>query len=229
MGDPKKLKKKYFTPMHPWSRSAIENERVIMKEYGLKNKKEILIASSFLKKYKNIAKKLIATKTKQADVEKKQVLAALESLGLLLPNSELDNILSLELKDIIERRLQSIVFRKGFARSIKQARQFIIHRHIMLGDKEIPTPSYLVSLKEEGSVAFKNKSSLASEEHPERVTPQKSVQEEAEAIREYQKKSKAGRVKGKGKQSGQVEEVPLAEEAAAGLTEGIENINEAEQ
>lgn len=221
MGDPKKSKKKYFTPMHPWIRSTIDSEKIIKKEYGLRNKKEILIASSFLKKYKDIAKKLIATKTKQADVEKKQVLAALEGLGLLPPNSDLDNILSLELKDILERRLQSIVFRKGFARSIKQARQFIIHRHIVLGDKEIPTPSYLVSLKEEGSVAFKSKSSLASEDHPERVIAHKSIKEEVKAIREYQKKSKA---KGKSENAEEgTEKIPSPEEIA----KTVETIEEA--
>ena len=52
MGDPKKLKKNYWTQAHPWNKQAIETGKKLKQEYGLKNTKEILIASSFLKKYK---------------------------------------------------------------------------------------------------------------------------------------------------------------------------------
>ncbi|MDP7610203.1 MAG: 30S ribosomal protein S4, partial [Candidatus Woesearchaeota archaeon] len=41
MGDPKKQRKKYSKPSHPWQTERIEVEKVLMKEYGLKNKKEI--------------------------------------------------------------------------------------------------------------------------------------------------------------------------------------------
>ena len=104
MGDPKKLKKKYSTPVHPWNKKNIDEGKELRKEYGLRNRKEILIAQSFLKKYKNIAKKLIASKTEQADKEKVQVLQKLTNLGLLQAGSELDNILGLETKNILDRR-----------------------------------------------------------------------------------------------------------------------------
>ncbi|MBU0457484.1 MAG: 30S ribosomal protein S4 [Nanoarchaeota archaeon] len=190
MGDPKKQRKKYSTPMHPWIQSNIESEKKIKEEYGLKNKTEIFIANSFLKKYKNIAKALIAKKTEQGEKEKLQILKKLQQLGLLSVGSDLDQILGLEMKDVLERRLQSIVFRKGLAKSINQARQFIVHRHIMVGDKEISMPSYLVSLEEENKIGFKMNSSLASEDHPERInTEAKEIKEEVEAIKDHQKKS----------------------------------------
>jgi small subunit ribosomal protein S4 len=191
MGDPKKLKKKYSTPVHPWNLSNIEAERVIKKEYGLRNKKEIYVASSFLKKYKNIAKKLIATRTKQGEKEKAQVLAKLQQLGLLSIASELDQILGVELKDVLERRLQSIIFRKGLARTITQARQFITHRHISINGKEISMPSYLVSLKEEDAITFKSKSSLSDVEHPERAIKEVApVEVKDEATKEMPKEEK---------------------------------------
>jgi len=87
----------------------------------------------------------------------------------LSAGAELHNVLSLELKDILERRIQSVIFRKGLTRSMKQARQFIVHRHITVGKKEITSPSYLVTLEEERSLAFKPKSTLAEEDHPERT------------------------------------------------------------
>ncbi|MEK6939526.1 MAG: 30S ribosomal protein S4 [Nanoarchaeota archaeon] len=170
MGDPKQLRKKYNTPRHPWIRANIESEKVVTKEYGLVKKKEIHIANSFIKKYRDIAKRLIATRAlPQAQKEKEQILGKLQDLGLLSAGAELEQILGLELKDVLSRRLQSVVYKKGLARSISQARQFITHRHVMVGDQEISSPSYLVSLAEEGTVAFKQKSALADAEHPERV------------------------------------------------------------
>ncbi len=184
MGDIKKLKKKYWTPMHPWSEQAIAEEKVFVKEYGLVKKKEIHLASSFLKKYKNITKKLIANTTAQGETEKKQMMDKLQRIGLLPAGAALDNVLSLQLKDILERRLQSIVFRKGLARSMNQARQFITHRHIIVGDKEVTSPAFIVTLADEPRVGFKLKSSLSKEDHPERVSVAKEVKAEIEAIKQ---------------------------------------------
>ena len=51
-------------------------------------------------------------------------------------------------------------------------------------------PSYLVSLEEENKIGFKMNSSLASEDHPERInTEAKEIKEEVEAIKDHQKKS----------------------------------------
>lgn len=168
MGDPKKLRKKYYTPAHPWNKVAIETERQFCKEYGLVKKKEIYIANSFLKKYKDIAKRLIADTTAQGAKEGQQVIEKLQRLGLVQAGAKLDHVLSLELKDILERRLQSLICRKGLARSMKQARQYITHRHITIGSKEITFPSYLASLQEEALIAFRERSPLKSEAHPER-------------------------------------------------------------
>ncbi|MCX6706616.1 MAG: 30S ribosomal protein S4, partial [Candidatus Woesearchaeota archaeon] len=66
MGDPKKTRKKYYTPHHPWNRTRIDEERIIKIEYGMKNKREIFKMSSLLKDFKGQAKKLIALRTAQA-------------------------------------------------------------------------------------------------------------------------------------------------------------------
>jgi len=186
MGDPKKLKKKYIPPAHPWIRAAIEEGKALKKEYGLTKYKEILIASSFLKKYKDIAKKLIANKTAQGEREKGQMMDKLQRYGLLKAGSVLDDVLSIQLKDILERRLQSLVCRKGLARTMKQARQFITHRHVLIVDKEITAPGYLMTVEEESQILFKPTSNLASADHPERVpivkaekTPEQIKKEEA--------------------------------------------------
>lgn len=168
MGDPKKLRKSYSTPVHPWNAENIKSEKELIKEYGLGNKKELWKMNSILKRYKDTAKKLIAIRTKQGEKERKQMMEKLQQQGLINAGAELDDVLSLEVKDILERRLQSLVFRKGLARSMKQARQFIVHRHVMIGDKKITFPSMVVSREEEGQITFDGNSPLSEEEHPER-------------------------------------------------------------
>ncbi len=189
MGDPKKARKKYSTPRHPWIKGEIDANKALRREYGLTKRKEVQIASSFLSKYKDIAKRLIADRTAQGEKEKQQIISKLQQLGLLPAGADLDQILGLEVKDVLERRLQSIVARKGLARSMKQARQFIVHRHVKVEGKEITAPSYLVTLAQENQIAFKDNSALADEEHPERslkspeakveVKPAEETKEEA--------------------------------------------------
>ena len=173
MGDPKKLKKKYSTPIHPWQAERIEEERSLIKEYGFKNKTEIWKMNSILKNFFRQTKRLAAIKTGQSEKEKIQLLDRLKRLGLLPETALLDDILDVSLKGLLERRLQTIVFRKGLARSVNQARQFIVHRHIMVGNKKITVPSYLVSKAEEDLISFSGKSSLASPDHPERKQEEK--------------------------------------------------------
>src|SRR3989344_4446899 len=106
MGDIKKNRKKYSKPRHPWQKERIEEEKKILKEYGLKKKKEIWKLTSLLSRFKDRAKKLVALKTKQAEKEKIDLLSRLSGFGLLEKNSRLEDVLSLTLKDILERRLQ---------------------------------------------------------------------------------------------------------------------------
>lgn len=207
MGDPKKLRKKYKTPAHPWIRTAIEEEKVLVKDYGLVKKKEIQIATSFLKKYKNIAKKLIADPTKQGAVEKAQMMTKLRKLGLVSEAAELDNVLSLGLKDILDRRIQSQVYKKGLARSIKQARQFITHGHIGIGTKSITSPSCLITLDEESRLCFNEVSQLKNPEHPERVSIVKEIEKEKEAVK--------GRGKKKDLKAEKTEEIAVKTDLAA--------------
>ena len=171
MGDPRKIKPKYRGPQHPWQRARIEEEKQLLKEYGLKNKKEVWKASSKLKNFAAKAKKLIAARGTQADLERTQLLQRLARLNLVKPNAGLDDVLSIKLKDVLDRRLQTLVFKKGFAHTVKQARQFIVHEHITIGDKKVTVPSHFVTVEEEPKISFYAISKLASTDHPERQKP----------------------------------------------------------
>jgi len=194
MGDPRRLKKKFIPPRHPWIKENIETEGELIKEFAIKRKKEIYKLNSILKSFKDQAKKLIAAKTQQAEKEKQQLMQRLQKLSLIKAGAALDDILSLTINDIMARRLQNLVYKKGLARTQAQARQFVIHHHIMIGDKKITSPNYLVSQVEEEKIRFFPRSKLSSAEHPERSIeekiPVRPAPKEAETEEKKQKKTK---------------------------------------
>ena len=160
MGDPKKQRKKFSTPGHPWQKERIEAEKELLKQYGLRRKYEIWKMDSFLKKFLNRAKTLIAQRNPQSELEKKQLLERLNSLGLLKKDSKVEDVLNLTLKDVMERRLQTLVVRKNMANSMMQSRQFITHEHVAVGARKITAPSYLVSVNEEPLIKMTEQISL---------------------------------------------------------------------
>lgn len=173
MGDPKKSRNKYSTPVKAWEKQKIEEERGYIKEFYFKNKKEIWMLNSKLRNFARQAKRLITSNTEQAEKEKLQLLNRLKLLGLLSESGNLDDVLDISIEDIFQRRLQSIVFKKGLARTMKQARQFIVHEHILVDGKKLTSPNYLVPISKESTISFSQNSSLADEMHPERVQEEK--------------------------------------------------------
>ncbi|MEA2037995.1 MAG: 30S ribosomal protein S4 [Nanoarchaeota archaeon] len=169
MGHPKLRKKTYRKPTHPWQKERIDEERALLTEFGLKNKKEVWRVASLLRKYTKQAKKLITLTTPQAEKEKEQLLTKLTSLGLIEETSKIEDVLSITLKDILNRRLQTIVHKAKLAKSVRQARQLITHNHIVIGEKKMTLPSYLVSEQEQNLINFATDSALFSQDHPERV------------------------------------------------------------
>jgi small subunit ribosomal protein S4 len=163
MGDPKRLRKKYSTPNHPWQKLRIEEEQVLMKDYFTKNKKELWMMASKLKNFKNRVKSLVPKHDAQAELEKKQLMERIESLGLIKTGAKLEDVLGLTIKELMERRLQTVVFRKGFAKTIKNARQLVTHGHVYIDNKLISSPSYLVSVKEEQLVKISDKMKVVEE------------------------------------------------------------------
>ena len=149
MGDPRKLRKKYEAPAQPWEKTRIEEENKLQSEFGLKNKKEIWKAKAQLKKYRKQARELVGV-TQEERMEKETILLTkLQKIGILKPEAVLDDILSLKVEDLLSRRLQTIVWKKGIAGTASQARQFIIHGHISLEGRKVNAPSMIIELEKE--------------------------------------------------------------------------------
>jgi small subunit ribosomal protein S4 len=174
MGDIKKIRKKYAKPIHPWNKQRIDDERRFKRTYGLVNKKELWKAESILKGFKDQIKSFPSMEESQAAVQRDLLRARLMKLGLVKADTPLGDVLAYTTEQILERRLQTIIQNKGYARTSKQARQMIVHEHILVGEKKINSPSYLVTQEEESQIVFDTRSPFFSEQHPERVTEQKA-------------------------------------------------------
>jgi small subunit ribosomal protein S4 len=168
MGDIKKTRKKYSKPSHPWRIERITEDKAVTKEYGIPRKTELWKASAKLASFKNQAKNLSARTDSQATIERQNLVKKIESLGLTR-EATLEAILGIGTKDVLNRRLQTLVFKKGYAKTMKQARQIIIHRHILIGGKINSSPSYLVRLSEENTIEISPKSPFYDTAHAERA------------------------------------------------------------
>jgi small subunit ribosomal protein S4 len=182
MGDPKRARKKHIRPVKIWQKDRIEEDKVLMKEYGLKRKKEIWRMDYILTSLRKQAKNLTARDDEQSKKEEKQLLERLKRLSLMKAG-KLDDVLNLTLKDILDRRLETIVYKKGLARSINQARQFIVYGHISIKGAKVTIPSYLVNGEEENNISYSPESSLANAEHAERIKEKKVEKTKEEKIK----------------------------------------------
>jgi len=170
MGDPKKPKKKYETPRFPWRSDVLESELRLLGEYGLRNKRELWRHRTMLSKFRGIARSLLGMPASRRRVLEKQLLDKLKRLGILSEDAVLDDVLDLTVESILERRLQTLVFRRGLAKTIYQARQLITHGHIAINGKKVFAPSYIVPKNEEDKIEYAPTSPLINPEHPIRAS-----------------------------------------------------------
>ncbi len=145
MGDPRKQHKKFIRPAKLFDKRRIEEENLLLKRYGLKNKREIWKVEFRITKIRRQAKKLINNPSKQAEF-----INRLKRQGFKVSN--IDDALSLKKEDIFERRLQTVLVNKGLARTPRHARQLIAHKHVNIGDKITNVPSFLVPADMEGRI-----------------------------------------------------------------------------
>jgi small subunit ribosomal protein S4 len=225
MGNPKFPKKKYNTPLHPWKENRIESERDLIKKYGLKNHKEVWKAKTYLGRYRQQARELLAkigAKNPQVKKESNQLLLHLTRVGILPEGSSLDDVLALETESILSRRLQTLVFLKGFSTTTNQARQLINHGHIAIGNRKVTIPSYIVTKDEESDISYTTQSPLNELSHPARpksdtfkteVTAfkkekieEESKKQKVEDKKEKNKKDKEQQEKAKGESESSVKE-----------------------
>jgi small subunit ribosomal protein S4 len=171
MSSQKFPRKKYDTPLHPWKESRIKSERELIKKYGLKNHTEVWKAKTYLGKHREQARELLAkvgAANPQAKKESDQLLLHLTRIGILPMGSSLDDVLALDTESVLSRRLQTLVYLKGFSSTPYQARQLISHGHVAVSGKKITVPGYMVGKDDEGQINYTIRSPLNEISHPAR-------------------------------------------------------------
>eukprot|EP00443_Scrippsiella_acuminata_P009878 CAMPEP_0115210540 /NCGR_PEP_ID=MMETSP0270-20121206/22301_1 /TAXON_ID=71861 /ORGANISM="Scrippsiella trochoidea, Strain CCMP3099" /LENGTH=262 /DNA_ID=CAMNT_0002624201 /DNA_START=93 /DNA_END=879 /DNA_ORIENTATION=+ len=149
--------KTFRKPKRPFEKERLDSEMKIIGEYGLKNKREVWRVNYALAKIRTAARTLLTLdeKSEQRMFQGDALLRRMIRLGLLLESEKkLDYVLGLTTAKIMERRLQTKVFKLGLAKSIHHARTLIRQRHIRVGKQICDIPSFLVRLDSEKHIDF---------------------------------------------------------------------------
>lgn len=175
MGDPKRPKNVFRKPRRPWSGDQLMQELQIVGTYGLRNKRELWKAQTELSRIRNQARALLALPHEVRHGKETELLRSLNRLGLVSDGATLDDVLNLKIEDLLERRLQSVIMRKGFVKTPYQARQAVVHGHVVISNRIVNIPSYIVRRDEDQGVAIRPDSPYA------RMPPAQESEPEAKA------------------------------------------------
>jgi small subunit ribosomal protein S4 len=154
MGDPKYPRKAWRKPKRPLNYELKMAELKTLGTFGLRTKKELWKAHTKLSSVRHQARSLLALQQDIREEKEPILMKSLTKIGLVSSDATLDDVLNLEVEDLLTRRLQTLVHKKFGFQTPYQARQAVVHGHIMIGDRVINIPSYTVNTAEEGNIQF---------------------------------------------------------------------------
>jgi len=161
----------YSRPKKAFEISRIKEENLLLKKYALKKKLEVWKTIAKVDYYRRRAKALA-----KSSFEEQQVLFnKLKALGL--KTDAIADILALKIENFLERRLPTIVFKKGFAKTTQEARQMVVHKRILIDNKTVNSPNYLVALSEENLISLKKKSKPEKKEEAKQEIKEEKKEE----------------------------------------------------
>jgi len=152
MGDPKTPRRVWKKPKRPLNYDLMMDELKILGTFGLKTKRELWKTQTELSRVRLQARSLLALRQEIRERKEPILIQSLSKIGLVDQNSTLDDVLNLQVTDLLSRRLQTITQKKLYFKTPYQARQAIVHGHIMIGDSVVTIPSYIVKTEEETKI-----------------------------------------------------------------------------
>ncbi|HDL02400.1 MAG TPA: 30S ribosomal protein S4 [Candidatus Pacearchaeota archaeon] len=184
MGDIKKKRKMFSRPKKLYDRTRMDEEDVLVKKFGLKNKREIWKAKSAVSKLRRRAKGLIGK-----DIEEQRAFfEKLNKIGFKIV--DISDVLALTEEDIFARRLQTFLVGKKLATTTKGARQLIVHKNVLVDGDVVNIPSFVVTRELEDKISLKEKKVKAVVEEvveapaeaPEGVPPAQVASADADKV-----------------------------------------------
>jgi len=213
MGDPKYPRRDWKKPKRPLNYDLKMEELKTLGTFGLKTKRELWKAHTKLSGLRHQARSLLALREDVRKNKEPVLMSSLARIGLVGENSTLDDVLNLQVTDLLSRRLQTVVQKKLGFKTPYQARQAVIHGHVMIGDRKVDVPSYTVQIKEEEEIHLTSDSTLSKllektqKEDIENVPTEESLVEKAEEQPKVEKAEEQPKVE-------KAEEQPKVENAS---------------
>lgn len=181
MGDPKYPRRVWRKPKRPLNYDLKMEELKTLGTYGLRTKRELWKAHTQLSNVRHQARSLLALQQDVREEKEPILMKSLVRVGLVSGDATLDDVLNLQVTDLLTRRLQTLVFKKFGFKTPYQARQAVVHGHIMIGDRIVNIPSYTVTTSEEDSIKFTPESKFPEMLEKSKETPVEAPVESEEA------------------------------------------------
>ena len=152
MGDPKTPRRVWNKPKRPLNYDLMMDELKTLGTFGLKTKRELWKTQTELSRVRFQARSILALRQEDRKRKEPILMQSLSKIGLVDQNSTLDDVLNLQVTDLLSRRLQTIAQSRLYFKTPYQARQAIVHGHVMIGDYVVTIPSYIVKTEEETKI-----------------------------------------------------------------------------
>merc|ERR1712070_960434 len=144
-------------PRRSYDKARLDAELKLIGTYGLKNKREIWRLGLVLSKVRAVARQLLTMEERDTRriFQGQALMRRMIRYGILEEDKQrLDYVLALKLEDFMERRLQTLVFKRGLAKSIHHARVLIKQKHIRVGRQIVDVPSFMVRVESQPHIEF---------------------------------------------------------------------------
>ena len=195
MGDPKYPRRAWRKPKRPLNYDLKMEELKTLGTFGLRTKRELWKAHTKLSSVRKQARSLLALQQDVREEKEPILMKSLAKIGLVSSDATLDDVLNLQVTDLLTRRLQTLVFKKFGFKTPYQARQAVVHCHIMIGDRVVNIPSYTVTTVEEENIRFtpeskipeileKSKDSQVEASQEDEITTENAVEDQPETSAE---------------------------------------------